>query len=167
MTGRNSLLFHGFLWLKAKQPKMGFIALILHTNFRSLFDWSCFLWTQISASWCCVFVHQVNQMETHNQMEIMSWGKLIFFFNFPWFFFSPLFFFIFILFPHRGSRDSSPAVDNVEHKSSPSGRRSANGTGSPSVSSRPLRPPRPSRPPPPTPRRPTSSPGQTWVKILS
>ncbi|XP_075951411.1 E3 ubiquitin-protein ligase Itchy-like isoform X1 [Anarhichas minor] len=58
----------------------------------------------------------------------------------------------------RGSRDSSPAVDGVEHKSSPSGRRSVSNSGSPSVSSRPLRPPRPSRPPPPTPRRPTSSP---------
>ncbi|XP_032376733.1 itchy E3 ubiquitin protein ligase b isoform X1 [Etheostoma spectabile] len=61
----------------------------------------------------------------------------------------------------RRSRDSSPAVDAVEHRSSPSGQRSANSTGSPSVSSggsRPLRPPRPSRPPPPTPRRPTSSP---------
>uniref|UniRef100_A0A8D0AZG8 E3 ubiquitin-protein ligase n=1 Tax=Sander lucioperca TaxID=283035 RepID=A0A8D0AZG8_SANLU len=68
--------------------------------------------------------------------------------------------------PHRRSRDSSPAVDAVEHRSSPSGRRAANSTGSPSVSSggsRPLRPPRPSRPPPPTPRRPTSSPGQTFT----
>uniref|UniRef100_A0A671YYB2 E3 ubiquitin-protein ligase n=1 Tax=Sparus aurata TaxID=8175 RepID=A0A671YYB2_SPAAU len=59
---------------------------------------------------------------------------------------------------HKRSRDNSPAVDGVEHKSSPSGRKSTNSTGSPSVSSRPLRPPRPSRPPPPTPRRPTSSP---------
>ncbi|XP_059189978.1 E3 ubiquitin-protein ligase Itchy-like isoform X2 [Centropristis striata] len=62
------------------------------------------------------------------------------------------------------SRDSSPAVDDVDHRSSPSGRRSANSTGSPSVSSggsRPLRPPRPSRPPPPTPRRPTSSPASS------
>ncbi|XP_074537442.1 itchy E3 ubiquitin protein ligase b isoform X1 [Halichoeres trimaculatus] len=61
----------------------------------------------------------------------------------------------------RRSRDSSPAVDSIEHRSSPSGRRSTNNTGSPSVSSgslRPLRPPRPSRPPPPTPRRPNSSP---------
>uniref|UniRef100_UPI0037E85B99 itchy E3 ubiquitin protein ligase b n=1 Tax=Semicossyphus pulcher TaxID=241346 RepID=UPI0037E85B99 len=61
----------------------------------------------------------------------------------------------------RRSRDSSPAVDSTEHRSSPSGRRPANGTGSPLVSSgssRPLRPPRPSRPPPPTPRRPNSSP---------
>ncbi|KAM6928549.1 E3 ubiquitin-protein ligase Itchy-like [Lycodopsis pacificus] len=58
----------------------------------------------------------------------------------------------------RGSRDSSPAVDGVEHRSSPSGRRPVSNSGSPSVSSRPLRPPRPSRPPPPTPRRPTSSP---------
>uniref|UniRef100_A0AAQ5Y5T7 E3 ubiquitin-protein ligase n=1 Tax=Amphiprion ocellaris TaxID=80972 RepID=A0AAQ5Y5T7_AMPOC len=51
------------------------------------------------------------------------------------------------------SRDSSPAVDGVEHRSSPSGRRATNSTGSPSVSSgglRPVRPPRPSRPPPPT-----------------
>uniref|UniRef100_A0A672J2K0 E3 ubiquitin-protein ligase n=1 Tax=Salarias fasciatus TaxID=181472 RepID=A0A672J2K0_SALFA len=66
--------------------------------------------------------------------------------------------------PEQRSRDSSPAVDGIEHRSSPSGRRSANSTGSPSVSSgssRPLRPPRPSRPPPPTPRRPASSPGQT------
>uniref|UniRef100_A0A8C4GJ26 E3 ubiquitin-protein ligase n=1 Tax=Dicentrarchus labrax TaxID=13489 RepID=A0A8C4GJ26_DICLA len=64
---------------------------------------------------------------------------------------------------------SSPAVDVVEHRSSPSGQRSVNSTGSPSVSSgssRPLRPPRPSRPPPPTPRRPTSSPGQTYVLLL-
>ncbi|XP_029291499.1 itchy E3 ubiquitin protein ligase b isoform X2 [Cottoperca gobio] len=66
----------------------------------------------------------------------------------------------------RGSRDSSPAVsvDGVEHRSSPSGRRSVNSTGSPSVSSgssRPLRPPRPSRPPPPTPRRPASSPASS------
>uniref|UniRef100_A0A674MJM8 E3 ubiquitin-protein ligase n=1 Tax=Takifugu rubripes TaxID=31033 RepID=A0A674MJM8_TAKRU len=62
---------------------------------------------------------------------------------------------------HRQSRDNSPAVDGVEHRSSPSGRRSVNSTNSPSVSSgpsKPLRPPRPSRPPPPTPRRPTSSP---------
>ncbi|KAM3617158.1 uncharacterized protein V6R79_003016 [Siganus canaliculatus] len=64
----------------------------------------------------------------------------------------------------RPSRDNSPAVDVKEHRSSPSGRRSINGTGSPSVSSgssRPLRPPRPSRPPPPTPRRPTSSPASS------
>lgn len=69
--------------------------------------------------------------------------------------------------PHRQSRDSSPAVDSAEHRSSPGGRRSANSTGSPLVSSgssKPLRPPRPSRPPPPTPRRPASSPGQTLVK---
>ncbi|CAL9702525.1 unnamed protein product [Knipowitschia caucasica] len=58
----------------------------------------------------------------------------------------------------RRSRDSSPAVDGLEHRSSPGGRRLANNTGSSSPSSRPLRPPRPSRPPPPTPRRPTSSP---------
>lgn len=68
--------------------------------------------------------------------------------------------------PHRQSRDSSPAVDGLEqHKSSPSGRRSA----SPSVSSgpsRPLRPPRPSRPPPPTPRRPNSSPGSHTTSSL-
>uniref|UniRef100_A0A3Q1GG15 E3 ubiquitin-protein ligase n=1 Tax=Acanthochromis polyacanthus TaxID=80966 RepID=A0A3Q1GG15_9TELE len=67
------------------------------------------------------------------------------------------------------SRDSSPAVDGVEHRSSPSGRRAMNSTGSPSVSSgglRPLRPPRPSRPPPPTPHRPTSSPGQTFTRGL-
>uniref|UniRef100_A0A3Q3XN86 E3 ubiquitin-protein ligase n=1 Tax=Mola mola TaxID=94237 RepID=A0A3Q3XN86_MOLML len=68
------------------------------------------------------------------------------------------------------SRDSSPAMDGIEHWASPSGRRSANSTGSPSVSSgasRPLRPPRPSRPPPPTPRRPTSSPGQCWSLLHS
>ncbi|XP_068453400.1 itchy E3 ubiquitin protein ligase b [Clinocottus analis] len=59
------------------------------------------------------------------------------------------------------SRDSSPAVDGVEHRSSPSGRRSVSSSGSPSVSSKPLRPPRPSRPPPPTPRRPTSSPASS------
>lgn len=58
----------------------------------------------------------------------------------------------------RRSRDNSPAVDGVEHRSSPGGRRLTNNTGSPSPSTRPLRPPRPSRPPPPTPRRPTSSP---------
>uniref|UniRef100_A0A3Q1GB81 E3 ubiquitin-protein ligase n=2 Tax=Acanthochromis polyacanthus TaxID=80966 RepID=A0A3Q1GB81_9TELE len=66
--------------------------------------------------------------------------------------------------PIRRSRDSSPAVDGVEHRSSPSGRRAMNSTGSPSVSSgglRPLRPPRPSRPPPPTPHRPTSSPASS------
>uniref|UniRef100_A0A3B4GB62 E3 ubiquitin-protein ligase n=1 Tax=Pundamilia nyererei TaxID=303518 RepID=A0A3B4GB62_9CICH len=60
---------------------------------------------------------------------------------------------------------NSPAVDSIEHKSSPSGRRSVNSTGSPSVSStglRPVRPPRPSRPPPPTPRRPNSSPGKRF-----
>uniref|UniRef100_A0A8D3D984 E3 ubiquitin-protein ligase n=1 Tax=Scophthalmus maximus TaxID=52904 RepID=A0A8D3D984_SCOMX len=65
----------------------------------------------------------------------------------------------------RRSRDSSPALDGVEHRSSPSGRRSVSASGSPLVSSggsKPLRPPRPSRPPPPTPRRPTSSPGQTF-----
>uniref|UniRef100_A0A7N5ZW19 E3 ubiquitin-protein ligase n=1 Tax=Anabas testudineus TaxID=64144 RepID=A0A7N5ZW19_ANATE len=70
---------------------------------------------------------------------------------------------------HRQSRDSSPAVDSVEHRSSPSVQRSLNSTGSPSVSSggsKPLRPPRPSRPPPPTPRRPTSSPGQTFSETL-
>ncbi|XP_061592802.1 E3 ubiquitin-protein ligase Itchy-like isoform X2 [Cololabis saira] len=60
----------------------------------------------------------------------------------------------------RPSRDSSPAVDGVEHRSSPSARRTSNSKGSPSVGGRPIRPPRPSRPPPPTPRRPTSSPGQ-------
>uniref|UniRef100_A0A8C5N8R5 E3 ubiquitin-protein ligase n=1 Tax=Gouania willdenowi TaxID=441366 RepID=A0A8C5N8R5_GOUWI len=63
--------------------------------------------------------------------------------------------------PQRRSRDSSPAMDILEHRSSPGSRRSATSTGSPSVSSgnaRPLRPPRPSRPPPPTPRRPASSP---------
>uniref|UniRef100_A0AAX7VM00 E3 ubiquitin-protein ligase n=1 Tax=Astatotilapia calliptera TaxID=8154 RepID=A0AAX7VM00_ASTCA len=68
---------------------------------------------------------------------------------------------------HRHSRDSSPAVDSIEHKSSPSGRRSVNSTGSPSVSStglRPVRPPRPSRPPPPTPRRPNSSPVSCTIK---
>ncbi|XP_062315854.1 E3 ubiquitin-protein ligase Itchy-like [Osmerus eperlanus] len=64
----------------------------------------------------------------------------------------------------RGSRDSSPAVDVVEHRSSPGGRRAVNGTGSPSLSaggSKPFRPPRPSRPPPPTPRRPTPSPASS------
>uniref|UniRef100_A0A8C3AR02 E3 ubiquitin-protein ligase n=1 Tax=Cyclopterus lumpus TaxID=8103 RepID=A0A8C3AR02_CYCLU len=65
---------------------------------------------------------------------------------------------------HNRSRDSSPVVDGVEHRSSPSGRRSVSSSGSPSVSSRPLRPPRPSRPPPPTPRRPASSPGQTFTE---
>uniref|UniRef100_A0A3Q3MNF3 E3 ubiquitin-protein ligase n=1 Tax=Labrus bergylta TaxID=56723 RepID=A0A3Q3MNF3_9LABR len=68
----------------------------------------------------------------------------------------------------RADRDSSPAVDGVEHRSSPAGRRSASNTGSPSVSSgvsRPLRPPRPSRPPPPTPRRPNSSPGETFNNL--
>uniref|UniRef100_A0A3P9D533 E3 ubiquitin-protein ligase n=1 Tax=Maylandia zebra TaxID=106582 RepID=A0A3P9D533_9CICH len=62
---------------------------------------------------------------------------------------------------------NSPAVDSIEHKSSPSGRRSVNSTGSPSVSStglRPVRPPRPSRPPPPTPRRPNSSPVSCTIK---
>ncbi|XP_067382917.1 itchy E3 ubiquitin protein ligase b isoform X2 [Channa argus] len=58
----------------------------------------------------------------------------------------------------RRSRDSSPAVESVEHRPSPSVQRSVNSTGSPSVGAKPLRPPRPSRPPPPTPRRPTSSP---------
>uniref|UniRef100_A0A669E949 E3 ubiquitin-protein ligase n=1 Tax=Oreochromis niloticus TaxID=8128 RepID=A0A669E949_ORENI len=65
----------------------------------------------------------------------------------------------------ESQKNNSPAVDTIEHKSSPSGRRSANSTGSPSVSSaglRPVRPPRPSRPPPPTPRRPTSSPGKRF-----
>uniref|UniRef100_A0A8D3BUW3 E3 ubiquitin-protein ligase n=1 Tax=Scophthalmus maximus TaxID=52904 RepID=A0A8D3BUW3_SCOMX len=65
----------------------------------------------------------------------------------------------------HSDRDSSPALDGVEHRSSPSGRRSVSASGSPLVSSggsKPLRPPRPSRPPPPTPRRPTSSPGQTF-----
>ncbi|XP_037540943.1 itchy E3 ubiquitin protein ligase b [Nematolebias whitei] len=60
----------------------------------------------------------------------------------------------------RPSRDSSPSVNGIEHRSSPSVQRTQN-RGSPSVSSvgtRPIRPPRPSRPPPPTPRRPTSSP---------
>uniref|UniRef100_A0A8C5N8V0 E3 ubiquitin-protein ligase n=1 Tax=Gouania willdenowi TaxID=441366 RepID=A0A8C5N8V0_GOUWI len=67
------------------------------------------------------------------------------------------------------SRDSSPAMDILEHRSSPGSRRSATSTGSPSVSSgnaRPLRPPRPSRPPPPTPRRPASSPGQSLTVTL-
>uniref|UniRef100_A0AAX7UWK0 E3 ubiquitin-protein ligase n=1 Tax=Astatotilapia calliptera TaxID=8154 RepID=A0AAX7UWK0_ASTCA len=86
-----------------------------------------------------------------------------------------LFFFCFVYqYPptllHRHSRDSSPAVDSIEHKSSPSGRRSVNSTGSPSVSStglRPVRPPRPSRPPPPTPRRPNSSPGKRFNEVVS
>uniref|UniRef100_A0A8C5GYW6 E3 ubiquitin-protein ligase n=1 Tax=Gouania willdenowi TaxID=441366 RepID=A0A8C5GYW6_GOUWI len=71
--------------------------------------------------------------------------------------------------PLRRSRDSSPAMDILEHRSSPGSRRSATSTGSPSVSSgnaRPLRPPRPSRPPPPTPRRPASSPGQSLTVTL-
>uniref|UniRef100_A0A672ZL16 E3 ubiquitin-protein ligase n=1 Tax=Sphaeramia orbicularis TaxID=375764 RepID=A0A672ZL16_9TELE len=71
--------------------------------------------------------------------------------------------------PRRRSRDNSPAVDGVEHRSSPGGRRLTNNTGSPSISSgssRPLRPPRPSRPPPPTPRRPTSSPGWSPEPLL-
>uniref|UniRef100_A0A8C6Q384 E3 ubiquitin-protein ligase n=1 Tax=Nothobranchius furzeri TaxID=105023 RepID=A0A8C6Q384_NOTFU len=71
----------------------------------------------------------------------------------------------FSVLPDRPSRDSSPAVNGVEHRPSPSALRAANGRGSPSVSSavgRPIRPPRPSRPPPPTPRRPTSSPGQAF-----
>uniref|UniRef100_A0A8C4E271 E3 ubiquitin-protein ligase n=1 Tax=Dicentrarchus labrax TaxID=13489 RepID=A0A8C4E271_DICLA len=70
---------------------------------------------------------------------------------------------------HKPERMQTVSVDVVEHRSSPSGQRSVNSTGSPSVSSgssRPLRPPRPSRPPPPTPRRPTSSPGQTYVLLL-
>ncbi|CAG6021043.1 unnamed protein product [Menidia menidia] len=58
----------------------------------------------------------------------------------------------------RQSRDSSPAVDGVEHRSSPSSVRAGTSRGSPSVGAKPLRPPRPSRPPPPTPRRPSSSP---------
>uniref|UniRef100_A0A8C5GYM6 E3 ubiquitin-protein ligase n=1 Tax=Gouania willdenowi TaxID=441366 RepID=A0A8C5GYM6_GOUWI len=69
----------------------------------------------------------------------------------------------------KRSRDSSPAMDILEHRSSPGSRRSATSTGSPSVSSgnaRPLRPPRPSRPPPPTPRRPASSPGQSLTVTL-
>uniref|UniRef100_A0A3Q3D5U8 E3 ubiquitin-protein ligase n=1 Tax=Hippocampus comes TaxID=109280 RepID=A0A3Q3D5U8_HIPCM len=44
---------------------------------------------------------------------------------------------------------------------------SGTASGSPLVSTgsvRPLRPPRPSRPPPPTPRRPSSSPGQSFIK---
>ncbi|XP_058499152.1 itchy E3 ubiquitin protein ligase b [Solea solea] len=64
----------------------------------------------------------------------------------------------------RRSRDSSPALSSVEHRSSPSGRRSVSASGSPLVSSggsKPLRPPRPSRPPPPTPRRPNSSPASS------
>ncbi|XP_061528457.1 LOW QUALITY PROTEIN: itchy E3 ubiquitin protein ligase b [Phycodurus eques] len=64
----------------------------------------------------------------------------------------------------RHSRDSSPAVDSVDHRSSPRSRRSGTVSGSPRVLSgsvRPLRPPRPSRPPPPTPRRPTSSPASS------
>ncbi|CAB1458847.1 unnamed protein product [Pleuronectes platessa] len=64
----------------------------------------------------------------------------------------------------RPSRDSSPALDGVEHRSSPSARRSVSASGSPLVSSggsKPLRPPRPSRPPPPTPRRPASSPASS------
>ncbi|KAM6977743.1 E3 ubiquitin-protein ligase Itchy-like, partial [Aplochiton taeniatus] len=68
----------------------------------------------------------------------------------------------------RPSRDSSPVVDGVEHRSSPGTRRVAvNGTGSPSGGSRPLRPPRPSRPPPPTPRRPNSSPASSNGSIAA
>ncbi|XP_064160388.1 E3 ubiquitin-protein ligase Itchy-like isoform X2 [Anguilla rostrata] len=62
----------------------------------------------------------------------------------------------------RTSRDTSPSIDSLEDI--PNGRRTANGTGSPSLStggSRASRPPRPSRPPPPTPRRPTSSPASS------
>uniref|UniRef100_A0AAQ4PIM5 E3 ubiquitin-protein ligase n=1 Tax=Gasterosteus aculeatus aculeatus TaxID=481459 RepID=A0AAQ4PIM5_GASAC len=59
------------------------------------------------------------------------------------------------------SRDSSPAVDGVEQRSSPPEVGGRSSSGSPSVSSRPLRPPRPSRPPPPTPRRPASSPASS------
>ncbi|KAM9828977.1 itchy E3 ubiquitin protein ligase b [Syngnathus typhle] len=64
----------------------------------------------------------------------------------------------------RHSRDSSPALDSIDHRSSPRGRRSGTTSGSPLVSTgsvRPLRPPRPSRPPPPTPCRPTSSPASS------
>ncbi|XP_077573493.1 itchy E3 ubiquitin protein ligase b [Stigmatopora nigra] len=64
----------------------------------------------------------------------------------------------------RHSRDSSPALDNTEHRSSPRGRRPGTISGSPLASTgsvRPLRPPRPSRPPPPMPRRPTSSPASS------
>ncbi|CAM9327498.1 unnamed protein product, partial [Lampetra planeri] len=71
--------------------------------------------------------------------------------------------------PEGKQADYSPAVDSIEHRSSPSGRRSVNSTGSPSVSSRgtrPLRPPRPSRPPPPTPRRPTSSPASSSTNCV-
>uniref|UniRef100_A0A8C5BWE6 E3 ubiquitin-protein ligase n=1 Tax=Gadus morhua TaxID=8049 RepID=A0A8C5BWE6_GADMO len=70
------------------------------------------------------------------------------------------------LFLFRRSRDGSPALDELEYRSSPKARHAVNGTGSspsPSVTSegtRPLRPPRPSRPPPPTPRRPAASPGE-------
>uniref|UniRef100_A0A3Q2GLH4 HECT-type E3 ubiquitin transferase n=1 Tax=Cyprinodon variegatus TaxID=28743 RepID=A0A3Q2GLH4_CYPVA len=64
------------------------------------------------------------------------------------------------------SRDSSPALDSVEHRSSPSTQRTVNSKGSPSLSGKPVRPPRPSRPPPPTPRRPTVSPGTT-TNLLS
>lgn len=76
---------------------------------------------------------------------------------------------VFSVLPDRPSRDSSPAVNGVEHRSSPSTQRTAN-RGSPSVASvgaKPVRPPRPSRPPPPTPRRPTSSPGQKKLVCLS
>ncbi|XP_015252085.1 PREDICTED: E3 ubiquitin-protein ligase Itchy-like [Cyprinodon variegatus] len=61
----------------------------------------------------------------------------------------------------RPSRDSSPALDSVEHRSSPSTQRTVNSKGSPSLSGKPVRPPRPSRPPPPTPRRPTVSPASS------
>ncbi|XP_030221949.1 itchy E3 ubiquitin protein ligase b isoform X1 [Gadus morhua] len=69
--------------------------------------------------------------------------------------------------PAGRSRDGSPALDELEYRSSPKARHAVNGTGSspsPSVTSegtRPLRPPRPSRPPPPTPRRPAASPASS------
>ncbi|XP_061758463.1 E3 ubiquitin-protein ligase Itchy-like [Nerophis ophidion] len=61
----------------------------------------------------------------------------------------------------RHSRDSSPSVDNIEHRSSPQGRKSGTVSGSPRVSSGSVRPRRPSRPPPPTPRRPIIAPAST------
>ncbi|XP_036386793.1 E3 ubiquitin-protein ligase Itchy-like [Megalops cyprinoides] len=70
----------------------------------------------------------------------------------------------------RTSRDTSPSIDSLEDIATPNGRRTVNGTGSPSLSaggSKPLRPPRPSRPPPPTPRRPASSPASSNGSVPS
>lgn len=113
-------------------------------------------------------------MGNHNQMGIISKSDVSsqFFWSISVFSFyiRAISHVILSLLRHRRSRDNSPAVDGVEHRSSPSGQRSVNSTNSPSVSlgpSKPLRPPRPSRPPPPTPRRPTSSPGQIELIFYS